>query len=276
MKKIFAIIYVAAFALLLTLGVGFTYKAYTVTADTNDIIGADTPPPVENPIIGEDPVLYLTPTPVTKSDAAAGTNPAAAAGAKSGTQPKTSSQSKTTGTTGATGGGASGLTKGMTVGNLSTAKLGDFTFTKVPFGSFKDFFVKLSLWMLGALVFWAVINIVYAGILYITAGQNTEQTEKAKKTITGVITGLVVGTCALLIVYTVIQVFTGNFNSASTFSINPTPTPSPSVSPGSVSTSPIPSPSISSAASSVGKPSPLIQVIQSPTPTPINAVFPAM
>lgn len=62
---------------------------------------------------------------------------------------------------------------------------------------------------LGVLI--ALITIVYAGVMYVTAGDNTDQTEKAKKTITWSIIGLVLLASSLVIVRMIISTFnTGN------------------------------------------------------------------
>lgn len=60
----------------------------------------------------------------------------------------------------------------------------------------------------------AVLAIIYAGVMYLTAGENTDQTEKAKKTITWTIIGMVMIAASILIVNMTVNLFSGNIQQA--------------------------------------------------------------
>ncbi|MGA2667154.1 MAG: pilin [Patescibacteria group bacterium] len=71
-------------------------------------------------------------------------------------------------------------------------------------GTPQDLLLKIINWFLGIIGALAVVAIVYAGILFITSGQNETQVETAKKTLTWAITGLIISALAYLIIHEVI------------------------------------------------------------------------
>ncbi|MCX6806566.1 MAG: pilin [Candidatus Berkelbacteria bacterium] len=70
-------------------------------------------------------------------------------------------------------------------------------------------FVSVITWLLGAAGAFAVIAIVYSGIMYIMSAGNQEQVEKAKKNITWAVTGLVFIAISISMLYWIYKAFTG-------------------------------------------------------------------
>ena len=56
-------------------------------------------------------------------------------------------------------------------------------------------------------VFIAIIMILYAGFLYLTAGGSTEKTKKAHKVIMATFVGMLIAFCSWIVVYTVVTYF---------------------------------------------------------------------
>jgi amino acid transporter len=71
--------------------------------------------------------------------------------------------------------------------------------------SLSDIILVVIDWALGIAGAFAVVAIIYSGFMYITAGDNTQQAEKAKKNLVWAITGVV-----LVILSFVIVTWVGN------------------------------------------------------------------
>lgn len=78
--------------------------------------------------------------------------------------------------------------------------INDINFPDSNFGSIGDIFTTTISWMLGTAALLAVIALVYSGIMFITAGANADQAEKARKNVTWAVIGIVIVILALVIV----------------------------------------------------------------------------
>jgi len=114
--------------------------------------------------------------------------------------------------------------------------LGKIRFPKTNITSIPDLLTKLVYIFLPAAGSWAVIALIWSGIMYITAAGNAERQEKAKKNMTWAITGIVIIALSGLIVYTFARILEGTQPMPGT-SVSPSISPSASVAP-SVSPSP--------------------------------------
>lgn len=70
--------------------------------------------------------------------------------------------------------------------------------------SFREFLIKWTNFFLGFLTLIAMIALIYAGFLYVTAGGNDEQVNKAKKTVIWVVMGIIIILLAYALVNTLI------------------------------------------------------------------------
>jgi len=140
---------------------------------------------------------------------------------------------------------------GTPVSNLSpvpldSSILGKIRFPKTNITSIPDLLTKLVYIFLPAAGAWAVIALIWSGIIYITAAGNTERQEKAKKNMTWAITGIVIIALSGLMVYTFARILEGTQpmpTTSSTPSAGTSVTPSGAISPsttpsGSHSTNP--------------------------------------
>lgn len=87
--------------------------------------------------------------------------------------------------------------------------LGTIRFPHTNITSVADLLTKLVYIFLPAAGAWAVIALIWSGIIYITAAGSTERQEKAKKNMTWAITGIVIIACSALIVYTFARILEG-------------------------------------------------------------------
>jgi len=126
---------------------------------------------------------------------------------------------------------------------LDDSVLGKIRFPKTNITSIPDLLTKLVYIFLPAAGAWAVIALIWSGIIYMTAAGNTERQEKAKKNMTWAITGIVIIACSALIVYTFARILEGT-QPIPTTSLTPYSSGSPQASP-SASSRPTPTPSIS-------------------------------
>ena len=76
-------------------------------------------------------------------------------------------------------------------------------------GSLEDLIVKVLNWLIGASAVLCVVMLIAAGFLYMTSGGNEDKTQKATKTLTNAIIGLVICLVAVLLVNFVLQNFLG-------------------------------------------------------------------
>ncbi len=76
-------------------------------------------------------------------------------------------------------------------------------------GSLEDLIVKVLNWLIGASAVLCVVMLIVAGFLYMTSGGNEDKTQKATKTLTNAIIGLVICLVAVLLVNFVLQNFLG-------------------------------------------------------------------
>ena len=67
--------------------------------------------------------------------------------------------------------------------------------------SLPTFATELLGWFLGFMGALAVLAVVYSGFMYITAGADSDQAEKAKKNLTWAITGVIIVALSSTIVY---------------------------------------------------------------------------
>lgn len=79
----------------------------------------------------------------------------------------------------------------------------------LPKGEILAILTKILTWLSGILGLLGVLSFVIAGIMYVTAAGNTEQIEKAKKTIQWSIVGIVVGLSGYIILSTISGWLTG-------------------------------------------------------------------
>lgn len=86
------------------------------------------------------------------------------------------------------------------------AEWGKIVFPSTKIGSISDLVGAIINWSLGLAGAFAVIAIVYSGIMYITAGGDAEKAANARKNLTWAIIGIVIIMLALVIVNTVIEV----------------------------------------------------------------------
>jgi len=87
-----------------------------------------------------------------------------------------------------------------------TGEWGKIVFPSTKIGSISDLVGAIISWSLGLAGAFAVIAIVYSGIMYITAGGDAEKAATARKNLTWAIIGIVIIMLALVIVNTVIEV----------------------------------------------------------------------
>jgi len=128
----------------------------------------------------------------------------------------------------------------LSVSADATPDIGQIRFPKTNITSIPDLLTKLVYIFLPAAGMWAVISLIWAGILYITAAGNTERAERAKKQVVWSITGIVIIAMSALIVYTFVRILTGNEPIPGTTSpgaTSPGTTPSGAI-PPQISTSP--------------------------------------
>ena len=92
---------------------------------------------------------------------------------------------------------------------LDSSILGKIRFPHTNITSIPDLLTKLVYLFLPAAGAWAVIALIWSGIIYITAAGNTERQEKAKKNITWAITGIVIIALSGLMVYTFARILEG-------------------------------------------------------------------
>ncbi len=74
-------------------------------------------------------------------------------------------------------------------------------------GNLEDLIVKVLNWLIGASAILCVVMLIVAGFLYMTSGGNEDKTQKATKTLTNAIVGLVICFVAVMLVNFVLKTF---------------------------------------------------------------------
>jgi cytochrome bd-type quinol oxidase subunit 2 len=74
-------------------------------------------------------------------------------------------------------------------------------------GTLEDLIVKVLNWLIGGSAVVCVVMLIVAGFTYMTSGGNEEKTQKATKTLTNAIIGLVICFVAVMLVNFVLKNF---------------------------------------------------------------------
>lgn len=74
-------------------------------------------------------------------------------------------------------------------------------------GTLEDLIVKVLNWLIGGSAVLCVVMLIVAGFLYMTSGGNEDKTQKATKTLTNAIIGLVICFIAVMLVNFVLKNF---------------------------------------------------------------------
>lgn len=74
-------------------------------------------------------------------------------------------------------------------------------------GNLQDLIVKGLNWLIGASAILCVVMLIVAGFMYMTSGGNEDKTQKATKTLTNAIVGLVICFVAVMLVNFVLKNF---------------------------------------------------------------------
>ena len=74
-------------------------------------------------------------------------------------------------------------------------------------GTLEDLIVKVLNWLIGGSAVLCVVMLIVAGFLYMTSGGNEDKTQKATKTLTNAIIGLVICFVAVMLVNFVLKNF---------------------------------------------------------------------